>query len=79
MAFSSSLLQQRLKLFALCVYLLVPVLASAASDSARVISTQPERSASKPVVSGKAAPEKAAPEKSAVVALINLEEVLPDC
>jgi hypothetical protein len=74
MAFSSSLLQQRLKLFALCVSLLVPVLASAASDSARVISTQPDRAASKPAASGKAAPEKAV-----VVALINLEEVLPEC
>jgi hypothetical protein len=75
MAFSSSLLQQCLTLFALCVSLLAtPGLASAASDSARVISTQSERSASKPLASGKAAPEKAV-----VVALINLEEVLPEC
>jgi hypothetical protein len=79
MAFSSSLLQQRLKLFALCISFLVPVLSSAASDSARVISTQSDRAASKPVASGKAAPEKATPEKATIVALINLEEVLPEC
>lgn len=75
MAFSSGLLQQRLKLLALCVSLLAtPGLSIAASDSARVISTQPEKAASKPAASSKATPEKAN-----VVALINLEEVLPDC
>jgi hypothetical protein len=75
MAFSSGLLPQRLTLFALCASLLAtPGLAGAASDSARVITTQPEKAASRPATSGKAAPEKAN-----VVALINLEEVLPDC
>jgi hypothetical protein len=79
MAFSSSLLQQRLKLFALCVSLMaIPGLAGAASDSARVISIQPEKAASKAAANGKAVPDKS-PDKSIVIALINLEEVLPDC
>ncbi|MGQ2964811.1 hypothetical protein [Methylophilus sp.] len=80
MAFSSGLLQQRLKLVALCISLLAtPGLSIAASDSARVISTQPEKAVSRPAASSKAAPDKATPEKANVLALINLEEVMPDC
>ena len=46
----------------------------AASDSALVISAPIEKTTNKPAASGKLLPE-----KSAVLALINLEEVMPDC
>lgn len=46
----------------------------AASDSAKVISTTIEKTVNKPAISGKARGE-----KSTLVALINLEEVMPDC
>lgn len=75
MAFSSGLRHHRLKVFALCLSLLsaatLSTAASAASDSARVISTHVEKIAGKPA--------KTAADKAAVVALINLEEVMPDC
>ncbi|MGP1718049.1 MAG: hypothetical protein ACTS9Y_12790 [Methylophilus sp.] len=72
MIFSSGLGHHRLKRFALCLSLLsVATLTTAASDSARVISTHVEKMTGKPA--------KTAADKSSVIALINLEEVMPDC
>lgn len=75
MTFSLGLPHSLLKLFILGMFVFnTPTASQAASDSARVITTHTEKSANKQAASGKVATD-----KSAVVALINLEEVMPDC
>ncbi|MFD1121402.1 hypothetical protein ACFQ2T_02720 [Methylophilus flavus] len=75
MTFSLGLQRDRLKLLALGAFLLsASSFSTAASDSARIISTPVEKNAIKQPTSGKVTPN-----KSSVVGLINLEEVMPDC
>lgn len=75
MALALSLRQNMLKIFAIGVILLnTSMLSQAASDSARVISSHAGKHAGK-----QSTLSKVSAEKLSVVALINLEEVMPDC
>lgn len=75
MPLALSLRHNRLKIFAIGVILLnTQMLSQAASDSARLIISPVGKHAGK-----QSALNKISAEKPSVIALINLEEVMPDC